>query len=111
MGKLVMHKQIYRNGPFGGTMNTTLCGRLRSGQEMNVESQESRVTCKFCLRILDQQAIRKLHDAVEFVERTAPLPRCRHGSCLRDHSGELLEPDCGCRLKYERPEPSRPDGA
>lgn len=25
------------------------------------------------------------------------LPRCVHGSCLRDWAGEYLEPPCGCR--------------
>ena len=95
MGKLVMHKQVYRPGVFGGTLNTTLCGRLRSGKEMNVESQDGRVTCKFCLRVLEQQAIRKLHEAIASVP---PLPRCKHGNCLEDHSGEKLVPECGCRL-------------
>ena len=26
-----------------------------------------------------------------------PLPRCSHGSALRDGAGEALEPPCGCR--------------
>lgn len=26
-----------------------------------------------------------------------PLPRCGHGGCLLDASGEILEPPCGCR--------------
>lgn len=102
MSKPVMHKQVYRRGPFGGVMNTTLCGRLHSGEEMNVESQDNRVTCKFCLRVLEMQkeraSIQRLHNAVEFAERVYTLPRCEHGSCLRDHAGELLEPDCGCRF-------------
>ena len=29
------------------------------------------------------------------------LPRCSHGNPLMDWSGELLEPDCGCRFKIE----------
>jgi len=39
-----------------------------------------------------------LKDAVEFAERVAPLPRCKHGMALRDGSGEFLEPPCGCRF-------------
>jgi hypothetical protein len=29
----------------------------------------------------------------------AALPRCMHGKALRDHSGEVLEPACGCRAE------------
>ena len=48
--RAVVHGQIYRSGPFGGTVNTTLCGRMRSLTDgMNVGDE---VTCKFCLRIL-----------------------------------------------------------
>lgn len=39
----------------------------------------------------------KLSKAIEEVERDHPLPRCEHGQALRDHSGEALEPPCGCR--------------
>ena len=38
-----------------------------------------------------------LGDAVRWVEKHHPLPRCPHGSALRDHGYELLEPPCGCR--------------
>jgi hypothetical protein len=31
------------------------------------------------------------------IEETEPLPRCIHGNCVRDGSGEALEPACGCR--------------
>ena len=105
MAKPVIHEQVYRPGPFGGVMNTTLCGRLASGEDMNVADGAEKVTCKLCLRRIEsrkeQVAIQNLHDAVEFVERTSSLPRCRHKNCLRDHGGELLEPECGCRLTYE----------
>ena len=40
-----------------------------------------------------------LREAVEYVERHHPLPRCAHGSALRDHSGEQLVPPCGCLEK------------
>lgn len=45
----------------------------------------------------EQDSIRKLAEAVAFVEKHHPLPRCPHGNCLRDHGMELLEPECGCR--------------
>ena len=48
----VTHKQIYRPGPFGGTINTTLCGRLHAGNDMNVDPEDSNVTCKFCLKMI-----------------------------------------------------------
>lgn len=41
---------------------------------------------------------RPLQEAIEFAQRIDPLPRCEHGSCLRDGGGERLEPPCGCRL-------------
>ena len=44
----VAHKQLYRPGVFGGTVNTTLCGRVRQDEDMNVGK---RVTCKLCLRL------------------------------------------------------------
>lgn len=40
-----------------------------------------------------------LSEAIEFAERVAPLPRCEHGHCLRDGSGDALEPPCGCRAR------------
>lgn len=42
--------------------------------------------------------LKKLQDAIEFVETFHPLPRCDHGNCLRDGAGEILEPFCGCRM-------------
>jgi hypothetical protein len=35
--------------------------------------------------------------AIRHVEQQHPLPRCGHGSALRDGGGERLEPPCGCR--------------
>ena len=37
-----------------------------------------------------------LRAAIDFVEAHYPLPRCEHGSALRDRSGARLEPTCGC---------------
>lgn len=45
----VVHKVVTRPGPFGGTLRTSLCGRLRAGNEMNV-GEGVEVTCKFCLK-------------------------------------------------------------
>lgn len=39
----------------------------------------------------------KLASANAFVATHYPLPRCVHENALRDHSGEPLEPSCGCR--------------
>ena len=49
--RVVIHKQVYRKGPFGGTVNTTLCGRVSQADPdgMNVEGE---ITCKFCLKII-----------------------------------------------------------
>lgn len=48
----VLHKQVYRAGAFGSTLNTTLCGRLHKGQDYNVADSDQQVTCKFCLQRL-----------------------------------------------------------
>ncbi len=48
----VAHKQLYRPGVLGGTVNTTLCGRVQQGEDMNVGK---RVTCKLCLRLIERQ--------------------------------------------------------
>ena len=44
-----------------------------------------------------------LRDAIDYVEANHPLPRCEHGQALRDHSGEALEPPCGCRAVNSEP--------
>lgn len=46
-------------------------------------------------RTLKQQ-IQDLHEAIEFAENYRPLPRCKHGTALKDGAGDLLEPSCGC---------------
>ena len=45
----------------------------------------------------EQKQIEGLRQAVAWAEKHHPLPRCKHGNCLRDHGMELLEPSCGCR--------------
>lgn len=45
-----------------------------------------------------QPEVDELNSAIEFAERVAPLPRCRHGKALRDDAGDWLEPSCGCRF-------------
>lgn len=51
MNKPVSHFQVYRKNAFGGTTNTTLCGRMsNAGDDMNVADGEQEVTCKLCLR-------------------------------------------------------------
>lgn len=41
--------------------------------------------------------------AIDYVETNHPLPRCPHGSALRDGAGEALEPPCGCRASQREP--------
>ena len=48
----VLHRQIYKAGPFGGTLNTTLCGRVRNDQDYNVALEGEEVTCFFCKKII-----------------------------------------------------------
>lgn len=43
--------------------------------------------------------VKALRDAVAWVQKHHPLPRCKHGSALRDGAGERLEPSCGCRAR------------
>ena len=50
---MINHKQIYKNGVFGGILNTTLCGKLNNYQNeknkgMNVSTD---FNCKLCLKI------------------------------------------------------------
>lgn len=45
----------------------------------------------------ERQQIQELANAVAFVEKHYPLPRCSHGQALRDGAGDILEPSCGCR--------------
>lgn len=46
--RVVIHKSLVRSGPFGGTLTTTLCGRMQTTQDgMNIGDT---VTCKFCLK-------------------------------------------------------------
>lgn len=42
--------------------------------------------------------VEELTEAIAWVERNHPLPRCAHGKALRDGAGEPLAPDCGCKL-------------
>jgi len=52
-----IHKQIYKEGAFGGTLNTTLCGRSNKyswllSDGSNVSDKDEEVTCKFCLKLM-----------------------------------------------------------
>lgn len=52
---------------------------------------------------LEQLAVAGLKDAVAFVEKNYPLPRCTHGNALKDHAGDVLEPSCGCKTAVAAP--------
>lgn len=56
---MIRHQQIYKPGPFGGTLNTTICGRMNSACKdgMNVGGK---VTCKLCLKRMQQAKQRKV---------------------------------------------------
>lgn len=53
MKQIVIHKSIVREGIFGGTLTTTLCGRMnnRLKDGWNVGGK---VTCKHCLNAMKQ---------------------------------------------------------
>jgi hypothetical protein len=55
MSKQVSHRQVYRKGPFGGTINTTYCGRVRNGQDYNVAENGEQVTCHFCKLAIEER--------------------------------------------------------
>lgn len=57
----VVHQQVYKELRDGGMLNTTLCGRLAAGEDMNVAGIDEStgtsetVTCKLCLKRLKQK--------------------------------------------------------
>lgn len=56
MSRKVLHRQIFKPSVFGGTVNTTLCGRVNnSASDLNVADSNEDVTCSFCRKILDEQ--------------------------------------------------------
>ena len=56
---MVTHQAIVREGPFGGRLTTTLCGRMNSKctDGMNSAGNGDEVTCKFCLKINQARAV------------------------------------------------------
>ncbi len=53
---MVTHKQIYKEGCFGGKLNTTLCGRVdnvnnKKNDGMNISDNGADFTCKLCIKI------------------------------------------------------------
>lgn len=51
------HFAVSGRGAFGGTLTTTLCGRMNAKSEDGMNSTEAAadVTCAFCLTILADQ--------------------------------------------------------
>lgn len=47
-----LHRHIYKPA-LGGTASTTLCNRVRNGQDYNVADTDDQVTCHYCRQILD----------------------------------------------------------
>lgn len=77
--------------------------RLREDFKEFCELKQKKICCektgprRHCKDFVESDATTELAKAVADVERDYPLPRCAHGKALRDHSGEALEPSCGCR--------------
>ena len=65
---IVTHKQIYKAGLHGGTVNTTLCGRVSDALPDGMNVGEN-VTCKLCLAII---ADPKHWRHVRYLTRPAP---------------------------------------
>lgn len=59
--------------------------------------RDARTWCRANQRSEEEQ-IANLSEAIDYVNTYHPLPRCRHGTALRDHGGDLLYPSCGCHL-------------
>lgn len=51
---------------------------------------------------MNEQSKDNLSEAIAFAEAVGPLPRCPHGSALKDGAGEVLEPPCGCRATADQ---------
>ena len=54
---MVLHKDKQRRNVFGGTTWTTLCGRTnrQSADGMNIADTDAEVTCKFCLKKMEER--------------------------------------------------------
>lgn len=90
--------------------NWLFTGELSEGQELGEKPRKD--DCKSCWRkrhaeLEPARQIAALKAANEYVAKHYPLPRCGHNSTLRDHSGEVLEPPCGCRACPETDERGR----
>lgn len=57
--RVPVHLAVDRPGPFGGTVYTSLCGRLRAGNDANRAIEAEEVTCKFCIRKRDRIAAKR----------------------------------------------------
>jgi hypothetical protein len=50
----VAHRHIWKPSAMGGTLLTTLCGRVdNSGEDYNTADGDAGVTCSYCRGILD----------------------------------------------------------
>lgn len=56
-GAIKVHLSVTRTSAFGGERTTSLCERLRTLDDgMNLTGDVSLVTCKFCLKMIEQRA-------------------------------------------------------
>ena len=55
MTRKVTHWYQVKPGVFGGTLTTSLCGRLRTTSDgMNLTDDMKEVSCKFCIKSLSR---------------------------------------------------------
>ena len=88
-----------RGGEVGGWVMAVNLGRARRwSRRGTLEERIERTATRLSARGLSD-----LSASIAAVETHAPLPRCEHGSPLRDGAGEFLEPLCGCSALPAKP--------
>lgn len=64
----VLHKSWVKKNAFGGITTTSQCNRNTtrgSGDGMNIADTDEQVTCKFCLKIMNEG---RAHPSIQFGE-------------------------------------------
>ena len=57
MATIKVHLQRIRRGPWGGTINGSLCNRFAcTVGGMNLTDKTEEVTCLYCLRLIERRA-------------------------------------------------------
>ena len=63
-----IHKQVYRETGFGGVSNETLCGRVSDSDPDGMNVGE-KVTCKLCIKIMNDSKHWKNKNIITQIER------------------------------------------